>query len=91
VSEAVACMRQLLCTAVSPDLQLIPLHHCAHLLYPACLIFLHSISLHPVLIILLSFVFHASCWQQQMSRFLVALLAVHLASTHKSTRTHAAT
>jgi hypothetical protein len=38
-SEATACMRQLMCTAVrqlSSD-QLVPLHHHAHFIYPACL------------------------------------------------------
>jgi hypothetical protein len=40
-SEATACMRQLMCTAVSQlsSAQLIPLHHIALLLYPACLFF----------------------------------------------------
>jgi hypothetical protein len=38
-SEATACMRQLMCTAVSQlrSGQLVPLHHYAHLMYPACL------------------------------------------------------
>jgi hypothetical protein len=38
-SEATACMRQLMCAAMSQLIsdQLIPLHHYAHLLYPACL------------------------------------------------------
>jgi hypothetical protein len=49
-SEATACMRQLMCTAVilllqwvsqlSSD-QLVPLHHNAHFMYPACLFFLY--------------------------------------------------
>jgi hypothetical protein len=35
-------MRQLMCTAVSQirSDQLVPLHHYAHLMYPACLFFL---------------------------------------------------
>jgi hypothetical protein len=39
-------MRQLMCTAVSQlrSDQLIPLHHYAHLLHPACLFFLYHIS-----------------------------------------------
>jgi hypothetical protein len=47
-SEATACMRQLMCTAVMSQLrsdQLIPLHHYAHLLYPACLFLLYMIAL----------------------------------------------
>jgi Na+/H+-dicarboxylate symporter len=42
-SEATACMRQLMCTAVSQIRldQLVPLHHYAHLMYPACLFFLY--------------------------------------------------
>jgi hypothetical protein len=41
-SEATACMRQLMCTAVSQlsSDQLVPLHHHAHCMYPACLFFL---------------------------------------------------
>jgi hypothetical protein len=41
-SEAIACMRQLMCTAVSQlsSDQLVPLHHHAHFIYPACLFFL---------------------------------------------------
>jgi hypothetical protein len=41
-SEATACIRQLMCTAVSQlsSAQIIPLHHYAYLLYPACLFFL---------------------------------------------------
>jgi len=37
-----ACMRQLMCTAVSQlsSDQLVPLHHHAHFIYPACLFFL---------------------------------------------------
>jgi hypothetical protein len=56
--EATACMRQLMCTAVSKlrSDQLIPLHHCAHLLYPACPNFLYN---RPAC-------FHVSC----MSSFL---------------------
>jgi hypothetical protein len=43
-SEATACMRQLMCTAVSQlrSDQLVPLHHHhAHFMYPACLFFLY--------------------------------------------------
>jgi hypothetical protein len=45
-SEATACIRQLMCTAVSQlrSAQIIPLHHYAYLLYPACrLVFLYDI------------------------------------------------
>jgi hypothetical protein len=40
--QATACMRQLMCTAVSQlsSDQLVPLHHHAHCMYPACLFFL---------------------------------------------------
>jgi hypothetical protein len=40
-SEATTCMRQLMCTAVSQlrSDQLVPLHHHAHFMYPACLLF----------------------------------------------------
>jgi hypothetical protein len=43
-SEATACMRQLMCTAVSQlrSDQLVPLHHHAHFMYPACLFFLYT-------------------------------------------------
>jgi hypothetical protein len=42
-SEATACIRQLMCTAVSQlrSDQLVPLHHHAHFIYPACLFFLY--------------------------------------------------
>jgi hypothetical protein len=48
-SEATACMRQLMCTAVSQlsSDQLVPLHHHALFMYPACLFFLihHKIDM----------------------------------------------
>jgi hypothetical protein len=42
-SQATACMRQLMCTAVSQlrSDQIVPLHHHAHFMYPACLFFLY--------------------------------------------------
>jgi hypothetical protein len=46
-SEATAaCMRPLMCTAVSQlrSGQLVPLHHHAHFMYPACLFFLYMSS-----------------------------------------------
>jgi hypothetical protein len=47
-SEATACMRQLMCTAVSQlrSDQLVPLHHHAHFIYPACLFSTYSYTLH---------------------------------------------